>query len=195
MNNPQRLIHNNHLILLAVTGILSIVLLILNTPTFIRNIKRNIRVKKLIKANSTINATIQEVYINNKGKKNGEYFPYRLRCKYTNPSTNANYVYDSEDCYINLTQVISTYNAQTVRVYIDQTIPSNYYVDLDSLIPNINIVDPRKLMNEEAERIKAEKKAAEEAAAAAKAAEEAAPVEKAQPGLNNPTTPTNEQPK
>lgn len=159
LNNPSRLIHNNHIIILIATGLVSILLLILFLPKFISLIKRNSRVKKLIKKGVFVNATIQEVYINNIGKKNGEYFPYRLRCKYTNPTNNTTYVYDSEDCYINLTQVISTYNATQIKVFVDQQNSTNYFVDLESLIPNINIIDPRKLMEDEAKKIKAQKEA------------------------------------
>ena len=187
LNNPSRLIHNNHLIILGVTGLLSIILLIINLPKFINHLKRNSRVKKLLKAGKFVNATIQEVYINNRGKKNGEYFPYRLRSKYINPANNATYVYDSEDSYINLNQVISTYNTQTIKVFIGETEPNNYYVDLESLIPNINVIDPRQLMNEEREKEKAAKEAAEKAAAEAAEAEnpQPAPAQPAQPEQNN----------
>jgi hypothetical protein len=196
LNNPKRLINNNHLIILAVTGVLAILLLITNAKTFFNTIKRNSRVKKLLKANVSVDAEIQEVYINNKGKKNGEYFPYRLRCKYVNPQTNAGYIYDSEDCYINLNQVISTYNSKTVKVYIDQAEAANYYVDLDSLIPNINIIDPRKLMNEEAEKEKAEAAAAAETATAqpAEAPATTAPTEPAVAPVETTPAPA-EQPK
>ena len=172
LNNPSRLIHNNHIIILLITGLLSIIILIINLPKFISNLKRNSRVKKLIKAANVINANIQEVYINNRGKKNGEYFPYRLRCRYTNPQNNATYVYDSEDCYINLNQVITTYNMQTVKVYIDTEVATNYYVDLDSLIPNINVIDPRAFMSAEAAKKKAAAEAEKQAATQAAQAEE-----------------------
>ena len=195
LNNPNRLIYNNHLILLGITGVLAILLMVLNIPTFAKNISRNSRVKKLLKANSFVEATIQEVYINNKGKKNGEYFPYRLRTKYTNPQTNASYIYDSEDCYINLNQVISTYNVNTVKVYVDSTEATNYYVDLDSLIPNINIVDPRKLMNEEYAKEKAAKEAAEAAATpTVEAAQPAAPEAQTAPAPEQPAAAPAEAP-
>ena len=47
LNNPSRLIHNNHLIILGATGLLSIILLIINLPKFINHSKRKSRVKKI----------------------------------------------------------------------------------------------------------------------------------------------------
>ena len=51
------------------------------------------------------------------------------------------------DTYTNLNEIISKYNSLFVIVYIDKENTTNYYVDLESLIPHVNIIDPIAFMN------------------------------------------------
>lgn len=144
--NPAKIINNEHLFITAPIIVISLVLCLIYMPSSIKYIKSDLN-KKNIKQNGIyIIATISEVFINNNGKKYKDKFPYRLRCKYQNPADNQLYVFDSEDNYTNIEELIHKYNKTTVIVYLEKGHPENYFVDLDSLLPQYNLIDPVEFM-------------------------------------------------
>ena len=148
INNPSVLIHNDHLILLAVTGSLSLILLATCLPTRIKTMKKESNIANLKKTGLKITANIQDLILNNRAKKSKGRFPYRLRARYYNPTDQKEYLFESMDTYVNINEIISKYQTKTVQVYIDKTNTSNYYMDLDSLTPDFKLVDPHEFMEE-----------------------------------------------
>ncbi len=142
INNPNKLISNNHEILIAAFVLLGIFSLLIGLPKFVSDLKRNIRINNLYKKGIYVNAMITDIFVNNNGKKAKGMKPYKLRCKYLNPANNQEYVFESEDYYVDLSSVVNKYNAKGVVVLIDKNNSGNYYVDLDSIVPKIKLVDP-----------------------------------------------------
>ena len=172
LKNPSKLINNDHLIILVTTGTIGIILLLIFLPGRIKIIKRDSNIAKLKKTGLKLSASIQDIIVNQKGKRNSGYFPYRLRANYVNPQDNKTYLFESEDTYINPNDIIAKYQTKVVTVYLDQTNTKNYYVDILSLIPEIDVVDPRDYMKKYYEELNAKKKAEEEAFLAEHASEE-----------------------
>ncbi|MBQ4030736.1 MAG: DUF3592 domain-containing protein [Bacilli bacterium] len=173
IKDPAKLIKNDHLIILSITGVLGILLLLIFLPGRIKIIKKEMNISKLKKTGIKIDANIQDIIVNQKGKRNSGYFPYRLRANYLNPQDNKTYLFESEDTYINPNDVITKYQTKVVTVYLDQTNTKNYYVDILSLIPELDVIDPRDYMKKYYEDLNAKKKAEEEAFLAEHASEEA----------------------
>lgn len=173
IKDPAKLIKNDHLIILSITGVLGILLLLIFLPGRIKIIKKEMNISKLKKTGIKIDANIQDIIVNQKGKRNSGYFPYRLRANYLNPQDNKTYLFESEDTYINPNDVITKYQTKVVTVYLDQTNTKNYYVDILSLIPKLDVIDPRDYMKKYYEDLNAKKKAEEEAFLAEHASEEA----------------------
>lgn len=142
INNPDKIIHNNHEIIIGLSFVVSIILFLINLSFFISSIKNKQRINKLYKEGLYINANITEIFVNNNGKKVKNILPYRLRCHYVNPKDNKEYIFESEDTYMNLNEVLKEYNNKNIVVLLDKTNPDNYYVDLTSLIPQLKLVNP-----------------------------------------------------
>lgn len=148
INNPKILVQNNHILIIIVTGVLSLILLVMTIPNRIKITKRSIRINTLQKEGTVIDATIQDIIVDNKGKKHNGYYPYRLRARYTNPADNSTYLFESENTYYNINEVITNYQIKTVKVYVDKKTFANYYVYLPSLIPDFNLTNPREFMSQ-----------------------------------------------
>ena len=148
MNNPSRQITN--LLIYIASGILLLSLItgIIFIPQFIKNLKNQKRIRFLKQNGLYIEANIMSIYANNKGKTYKQKYPHRLRCQYHNPQDNKEYVFDSEDTFLDLDNIIAKYNTQKVTVFIDKTNISNYYVDLTSLVPKVNIINPLEFMKQ-----------------------------------------------
>lgn len=148
INNPDRLIYNNHIVIITICSIVAIILYILFLPTAIKNLNLALRINRLKKKGFYIDCNITEVFINTHGKRAKGNLPYKLRCLYINPMDNKEYIFDSEDTYINLEEVIKQYNNTKVTVYLNKENTFDYYVDLTSLFPKINLVDMKEFMKQ-----------------------------------------------
>ena len=151
INNPKKIINNNHGIIIIISFLLSAILFITNLPKFLKYYNNQKRINKLYKTGQYLNANITEIFVNNNGKKIKKTLPYRLRCKYLNPSNNTEYIFESEDTYANPNEIVTQYNNKTIVVILDKHDSKNYYVDLESLIPQINIIDPLAFMSQQGE--------------------------------------------
>ena len=148
INNPKRIVNNDHLILLSITGVLSVIILIVTLPRRIKIINRYMKIATLKKEGNQIEATIQDIIVNNKAKQAKGYYPYHLRARYLDPNTNNTYLFESEDTYININDQINRYQAQTVKVYVDKANIMNYFVDLSSIVPDYKVTNPREYMQQ-----------------------------------------------
>lgn len=146
IDNPKKIVKTHFMLILGIFGggLLISIFSASKSRKYLQSIKN---IKKLKTTGIFIQASIAEIIINNKGKKYKGEYPYKLRCKYFNPIDNQIYVFDSMDTYTNLNEIISKYNSLFVIVYIDKENTTNYYVDLESLIPHVNIIDPIAFMN------------------------------------------------
>jgi len=168
LKDPKKLIHNEHEILLATTGTLAFVILVAFLPGRIKMIKKESLKKRLKSEGIAIQANVQDIIVNTNGKKNKGFYPFRLRANYLNPKDNKKYIYESDDSYINPNDIIAKYHIKTVNVYLDKENTQNYYLDIFSLIPNYEVVDPRQFMKEYYEK----RKEAEQPAPVAEPTEE-----------------------
>lgn len=146
-NNPNKLINTEYIILtiffLIVSSIISLLIGLNKTIKLLKN-KKNINYLK--KDGLFIECLITELIINNTIKQYKGKYPYKLRCKYLNPKDNKEYIFESDNTYINLQEIINQYNKRSIIVYIDKNNTSNYHVDLKSLFPKIEIINPKELM-------------------------------------------------
>ena len=132
-NNPNIIIHNEHLILSIILILVSIIFYIYSLKPLIRYNNQKKRIK-LIKQNGfLINAPIIEVITNGLAHKYKGKYPYRLRIRYINPQDNLTYTFDSEDLYFNVHEILRVNNIRTVVIYIDKANTLNYYVDTTNL--------------------------------------------------------------
>ncbi len=161
-DDPSKPVNNNHLITIIPTSIISIVFLAFGLKGTIKEIKLNIKVNKLKTKGMYINCPISEVYLNNLVKPFRGKYPYRLRCKFINPKNNQEYVFESDNTYLNLHEVLNKYNNKSVLVYIDKDDKTNYYVDLSTLFPQFKLTSPEELMNPKPEEAKEENKESKE---------------------------------
>lgn len=148
INNPGTLIETNKYIYYLPGFVISLILLLLSLGKTIKNLKRSSNINHLKTKGIYIYANITEVFVDNKKRKHKGKHPYKLRCKYTNPIDNKEYVFESEDSFLDFNEIFARYNNQTIIVYLDKKNTSNYYVDLDSLLPHIELVDVGELMGD-----------------------------------------------
>ena len=161
-NNPSNTIENNHLILIIILIIASIIFSILGLFKAIKSLKKDSNIKKIKKSGLYIMAPITEVYINNIEKPIFGKYPYKLRSKFINPTDNKEYVFESDNTFINLQDVLNKYHNTTIKIFIDRENSSNYYVDYSSLFPEIKIVSPKDLMSSQPQNKKEEEQVSTE---------------------------------
>lgn len=152
IKNPHKMIHSNTLISI-ITFIIGFLMTIITFKKTKALLKRNKNIKQLKLSGIYVVASITEVFINTNGKMHKKVYPYKLRSKYLNPLDNNIYTFDSEDTFINLNEVLAKYGTKGVIVYIDRMTPSNYYVDLNSLIPHVDLIDPVEFMKTKNEAV------------------------------------------
>ena len=148
INNPGTLIVTDKYFYYIPGFILSLLLLLFSLGKTIKNLKRSSNINHLKTKGIFIYANITEVFVDNKKRKYKGKYPYKLRCKYTNPIDNNEYVFESEESHLDFNEIFAKYNNQTIIVYLDKKNTSNYYVDLDSLLPHIELVDVGELMGD-----------------------------------------------
>ena len=133
-NNPNILVSNNHILYIAITIPLNIILIKCGAAYLIEKRKQTKQIINLKNNGILIYANIDEIFINNKTYKIKGKYPYKIRLKYLNPQDNQIYSFDSTEFYEDIPNLIKEKNLNTLPVYIDRTNTSNYYVDLSSII-------------------------------------------------------------
>ncbi len=150
--NPEIIIYNEHLLITLPIFFIALILLLLSYKKTLKFVKKYQNKKKLKENGIYIQASITEVFINNNAIQHNGVYPYRLRCNYQNPADQKLYVFESEDTYTNLNEIIQKYNNTIVVVFLEKGHPNNYYVDLNSLLPKYDIIDPIAFMSGETEK-------------------------------------------
>lgn len=143
INNPGKLVNNDHRILIGFLLIISVILYIISLKKTLQNLKSDNNLKKLKTKGLYLKANIVDIIAH--PKKKGL---YKLRSEYFNPLDKQKYIYDSNYTYTNLQEVINTYHNKIVIVYLEKENTGNYYVDLDSLFPQPQLVDVAKIMGD-----------------------------------------------
>lgn len=150
-DNPNQPINNNHFLTSIVSFAFSIIFLLIGLKGTIKELKKQSKISYLQTKGLFIECPITDIFINNLIKPFQGKYPYRLRCKFTNPKDNKEYIFESDDTYINLQEVINKYGNKTIIVFIDKNNSSNYHVDLSSLFPQIQLTSPADLMKPQKE--------------------------------------------
>ena len=161
-DNPNNLINNKYYPVLSTVGfVASIICLIIFAPKYIKQNKRIKDVRRMIKENMFIIAPISEVLIDNTKKIVNGTHAYKLRSKFLNKADNKEYIYESDSVYIDLNAIKEETRATNVKIFIDKTNTNNYYIDLESLYPDVPIIDPMVVLGgnkkEKAEEKKVDK--------------------------------------
>ena len=129
-NNPDVLISKPNIIKEIIMTTISSLLFIYFLINTIKDSKKNKRIKLLKATGIYIEAIIEEVIVNGKGKPKKGKYPYRVRCIYTNPNDKSVFKFESEDLYFKVNEYINEYNIKKVPIYVDKTNYKNYYIDV-----------------------------------------------------------------
>jgi len=133
--DPSKIIENDHIIFIIIGGLLGIILLIRTLIYIIPYLKNLLLIKRVKSKGFFVDATVDEVFINNKKAKLFGVYPYRVRLKYVNPADGSVLIFDSQDSYADLKQIIEDYKIVTLPVFLDPKNPNIYYVDLEIILP------------------------------------------------------------
>lgn len=144
--NPVKTIDNEHYYITIPIVFVSVIFCIISLRKSVKYIKDYKNRKNLKQNGMFINAPISEIFINTNAKKIKGAYPYHLRCKYQNPLDQKLYIFDSDDTFNNLEQIVRQNNNRTIVVYIEKNHPENYFVDLSSLVPQPRLIDPIEFM-------------------------------------------------
>lgn len=97
-------------------------------------IRKNKAIKKVIEGGYTVNAVISDIVINNSIEINGGN-PYVISCQYQDPRTGILHIFRSKNIMFFPRGLVGS----TVRVFVDPQNFKNYYVDIDSMLPQVQI--------------------------------------------------------
>ena len=113
---PEEIINNNHIGYMVIAGIIAGFLLIKSLTYLLPYLRNVLMIKNVRKKGFYVDATIEEVFINNNKIKLFGLYPYRIRLKYINPSDGNTLIFDSQDSYANLKQIVEDYKIITLPV-------------------------------------------------------------------------------
>ena len=134
-DNPSEVIENDHVVFIFIGGAIAAVSIIRSLIFFVPYLINLIVVKGIRKKGYYVDAVVDEIFINNKAKKFLGFYPYRIRLKYVNPTDGNVLIFDSQDSYADLKQIVEDYGIRTLPVFIDIKDPNKYYVDLEIILP------------------------------------------------------------
>lgn len=134
-DDPSKIIDNNHILFIFIGGAIGLVMIIRSFIYIIPYLLNILMIKNIRKKGYYIDAYLDEVYINSKARKILGFYPYRIKLKYVNPADGNILVFDSQDSYADLKQIVEDYNVTTLPVFVDNKNPNKYYVDLDIILP------------------------------------------------------------
>lgn len=102
---------------------------------FYRIIKGNSQ-NKLKENGISISAEFMEIRRNNSYSVN-DVHPYNIICKWTNPTTGENYIFKSENIWLNPKHIISNYNISHFTIYYNPNNIKKYYMDISPITSRI----------------------------------------------------------
>lgn len=112
--------------IVIVPAVMGTVLLIIVLIPFSINIKRKMRIKKLIQNGRAVYVTVDAIEQNMNYRVNG-INPYNIMCSYYDAGTGTTRRFKSHNIWTDVSQKI--YVGNTIRVYIDLANENNYYVE------------------------------------------------------------------
>lgn len=133
-NNPNLLVYNDHKKELLIQIPIGLILFAISIKALLNYYFKFYKIKKLKQEGILIYADIEEIYLNNRGKKKKGYYPYHIRLKYKNPKDDAIYIFESNDIYSEVKNIIETKNVTKLPVYLNSSNTYNYHVDVESVI-------------------------------------------------------------
>ena len=129
-SNPDILADNKTTTIPTIILVISIIFFIYTIVLFLIDLKRQKRIKILKSTGIYIEANIEEILVNSKGKPKRGKYPYHIRCIYTNPSDKNIFRFESDNLYFNVNEYINEYNIKKLPIYVDKNDYKNYYIDI-----------------------------------------------------------------
>ena len=135
IKNPYDIISKVHTVEIAISLILSLILIIGSSTFLIINKKNKKRLKSLTETGILIYADIEGIFVNNNAKRKKGKLPYHIKAKYLNPQDYKEYTYVSKDYYEDLLGLTREKTISKVPVYINTQNTDDYYMDLKYILP------------------------------------------------------------
>lgn len=135
IKNPYDIISKVHTVEIAISLILSLILIIGSSTYLIINKKNKKRLKSLTETGILIYADIEGIFVNNNAKRKKGKLPYHIKAKYLNPQDYKEYTYVSKDYYEDLLGLTREKTISKVPVYINTQNTDDYYMDLKYILP------------------------------------------------------------
>lgn len=133
-NDPNILIYNDHTKELMIYIPIGLILFGISIKALLNYYFKYYRIKKLKSTGILIYAEIEEIFLNNRGKKKKGYYPYHIRLKYKNPKDDAVYLFESEDIYSEDKNKLEEKQINKLPVYLNEKNTYNYYVDIEKVL-------------------------------------------------------------
>ena len=142
-DNPNTLLNNTYWPIIAVSlFFIALMFIIIFLPRFIKRLLRNKLNKRLKLENTYIDIPISEIVVDNTVKPVNGTYAYKARMRYLNKKDNKEYVYETDDVFVDINKVIQETGINHIKIYLDKLNTNNYYADLGSLYPDIPIINP-----------------------------------------------------
>ncbi len=123
------------LVFLCVFGGMGALFLILGICFLFYDIRRRSRMRRAIDMGERVMAKIAGVNAQTNVTFNGRH-PYVIECHYTDPDTGAVHVWHSRYLFFDPTDILKS---AEVPVYLDRYDFKNAYVDIDSVLPEVQV--------------------------------------------------------
>ncbi|MBO5056544.1 MAG: hypothetical protein J6C64_09385 [Lachnospiraceae bacterium] len=117
---------------LPIFGLLGLIFLVLGLIFLINDIKKRRRSSRLLNSGNYIMAEITEVTFNGAVRVNGMH-PFIIKCIYQDMAGNI-HIFKSRDLFFDPRPLLKD---QQVKVYVDADNFNHYYVDVDSVLPQV----------------------------------------------------------
>lgn len=108
--------------------------LILGIVFAVISIKKRATAKRVVEDGYYIMADVADIRPNFSVQVNGQY-PYVLECHYPDPATGALHVFRSRNLFFYPKEL----EGRQVRVFVDKANMKHYYVDVEGLVPSVEI--------------------------------------------------------
>ena len=130
-NNPGTVTTVPSIIIPICILLFTILVFFISSYLLIKDLITNGKKNSLKKEGIYIEANISEVILNTNAKQIKGTYPYRIRCLYTNPTDQRQFIFESEDLYFNVNELIQKYNITKLPIYVNKINYKKYYIDID----------------------------------------------------------------
>jgi len=119
-------------ILPLIFGGIGLLFLLSGLAVAVARLHRRLRARRIVNAGYYVTAEVADLRVNFSVQVNGR-SPYVMECHYQDPETGVLHVFDSRPLYYCPAELIG----KPVRVYVEEGNFGHYYVDADSILPEV----------------------------------------------------------